>query len=165
MNRREFVKKTALVGVAGICLAGSLDGMTAADPQPELIVAQGGEPEELLKAALTAFGGLGKLVKPGMTVMVKANFSWYGPPEKACDTNPDLLAALVKVCLKAGARRVRAMVSEAMRKEAPSKAEAGRRRRWSGPKSNRTEWGTIRPTKPINPHTETEAAVINEARK
>ena len=64
-----------------------------------------------------------------------------------------------------GARIVLARVSDAIRKEAPSNAEAGMRRRWSGPKISRTECGTIRPTKPIRPHTETDAAVIKEAER
>jgi len=70
-------------------------------------VARNGEPEALLRAALDAYGGLGKLIKPGGTVSIKANFSWYGGPERACNTNPDLLAALVRACLKAGAKKVR----------------------------------------------------------
>ena len=50
-----------------------------------------------------------------------------------------------------GAMTVRATVSARTRSMAPSKAEAGRRKRWSGPQIIRTRWGTIRPTKPIKP--------------
>jgi len=39
-------------------------------------------------------------------VFIKANFSFNGPPEQACSTNPDLLGALVKTCRSAGARKV-----------------------------------------------------------
>ena len=88
MDRREFLKKAALAGVAGtgilkamgvgaaVAAAGS--SATAAKTS-DLIVAQGGEPAALLAAALKAYGGLGKLIKPGSTVMIKANFSWNRP--------------------------------------------------------------------------------------
>jgi hypothetical protein len=76
---------------------------------------------------------------------------------------PPKAAVITPTGSSTGEKRVRPRVSEAMRKEAPTRAEAGRRRRWSGPKINRTEWGTIKPTKPIKPHIETDAAVIKEA--
>lgn len=115
MDRREFLKKAALAGVAGTGILkamGEGTAVAAAGPgavvnnSSDLIVAQGGEPAALLAAALKAYGGLGKLVKPGNTVMIKANFSWNGPPERACNTNPDLLYALVKACKSAGAKKV-----------------------------------------------------------
>jgi len=111
MNRRDFLKKAALAGVGSAGLLHCLGGLTAAAaPEPgkaELIVTRGGEPEALLDAALKAFGGLGRVVVPGGDVVIKANFTWYGPPEQACNTNPELLAALTRACLQAGAARVK----------------------------------------------------------
>jgi uncharacterized protein (DUF362 family) len=110
MNRREFLKKATVAGVASIGVAKSLGDFTAnaaGSTQSELIVAYGGEPEKLLQTAILTYGGLAKLIKPGSTVVIKANFSWYGKPQQACCTNPDLLAALVKACKKAGAKKVR----------------------------------------------------------
>ena len=109
MNRRDFIKKTTLAGVAGIGVVNSLTRISSAaqNQSPELIIAQNGNPEALLQAALTAYGGLKKLIKSGGNVVIKANFSWYGPPEQACNNNPELLAALVKACKAAGAKRVR----------------------------------------------------------
>lgn len=113
MNRREFLKKAALAGTAGIGALSSLNSMALAESkvtapaQSELIVASNGEPEQLLRAALEAYGGLQKIVKPGATVTIKANFSWYGRPEQACNSNPDLLVALIKACQNAGAKKVR----------------------------------------------------------
>lgn len=110
MNRREFIKKTTLAGIAGAGIIQSLDKFTAAAAglkPAELIVAQDGEPEALLRTALRAYGGIKQIVKPGAVVVIKANFSWYGNTERACNTNPDLLAALVRECKKAGAKKVR----------------------------------------------------------
>jgi len=78
---------------------------------------------------------------------------------------PPRAAVITPTGNSTGARRVLPNVSEAMRKEAPTNAEEGRRRRWSDPKANRTEWGIISPTNPIKPHTETDAAVIKEAKR
>jgi len=49
------------------------------------------------------------------------------------------------------------------RKIAPPKAEASSRRRWDGPTSKRMMCGTIKPTNPIGPVTETMIAVNSEA--
>lgn len=108
MNRRDFVKKASIAGIAGAGVIQSLDKLTvAAAGQSELIIAQGGEPSTLLQAALKTYGGLGKIVKPGSVVSIKANFSWNRKPEQAACNNPDFLAALVKECKKAGAKKVR----------------------------------------------------------
>ncbi|HYH05093.1 MAG TPA: DUF362 domain-containing protein [Bacillota bacterium] len=110
MERREFIKKATVAGIAGLGALNGVAGMnvaTAETAASEIIVAHGGEPEALLKAGLEAYGGLKKIVKPGMTVVIKANFSWVGPPEQGCNNNPDLLVALIKACQTAGAKKVR----------------------------------------------------------
>lgn len=110
MNRRSFIKKSALAGAVSLGVLKSFDRFTvnaASDGQSELIVAYDGEPENLLQTALKTYGGLPKVIKQGSTVLLKANFSWDGRPEQACNSNPDLLAALVKECKKAGAKKVR----------------------------------------------------------
>jgi uncharacterized protein (DUF362 family) len=109
MNRREFLKQMAIILAAGagaFKLLGRYSPVAAA-ADPRVIVAYDGEPAALLKAALAEYGGLGKWVKPGMTVSIKANFTWNGPPEQACNSNPDVVAALVKECLRLGAKKVR----------------------------------------------------------
>ena len=63
-----------------------------------------------------------------------------------------------------GAITVLATVSAVTSSMAPTRAEAGRRNRWSGPQIIRTTWGTISPTNPINPLTDTTAPVIREAK-
>ncbi|HEX2954038.1 MAG TPA: DUF362 domain-containing protein [Bacillota bacterium] len=112
MNRREFIKKGTIASVAGLGALKALDQTALAAKSPdakrsEVIVAQAGEPEELLNAALKAFGGLQKLIKKGSNVVIKANFTWFGPPEQACDNNPLLVKALVKECFKTGAKSVK----------------------------------------------------------
>ena len=77
---------------------------------PDLAVARGGEPEELVRRALAALGGMERFVHSGDDVIVKPNICVaYHTYEYAATTNPWVVAALVKLCLEAGARRVRVM--------------------------------------------------------
>ena len=77
---------------------------------PDLVVARGGEPEALVRQALAALGGLQRFVSPGQDVIVKPNICvGYHTYEYAATTNPWVVGALVKLCLEAGARRVRVM--------------------------------------------------------
>lgn len=112
MNRREFIKKSTIASIAGFGALKSMEGSILAanstvSKQSELIVAEAGEPEELLTAALKAYGGLGKIIKSGNSVVIKTNFTWFGPPEQACNNNPNLVKSLVNACFKAGAKSVK----------------------------------------------------------
>lgn len=78
----------------------------SASARSDLIVAQNGSPEELLTAALNAYGGIKKVVKKGQKVVIKVNISFNMPPEQAATTNPELVEALVRLCREAGAGEV-----------------------------------------------------------
>lgn len=83
--------------------------------QPEanaayLGVARGADPAAITRAAIGAIGGMGRFVKPGQDVIIKPNICVdYHPPEYAATTNPQVVGALVAMCLEAGAKRVRVM--------------------------------------------------------
>jgi len=81
---------------------------TAFDPY--IAVARGANPGAITRAAIDALGGIKRFVKPGNDVIIKPNIcnAAYGP-EYATTTNPEVVAELVKMCLEAGARRVRVM--------------------------------------------------------
>src|SRR5574341_1606982 len=77
---------------------------------PDLVVARQGEPEEMVRRAVAALGGIERFVPPGASVIVKPNIcNAYHTYEYASTTNPWGVSALVKLCLEAGARRVRVM--------------------------------------------------------
>ena len=70
----------------------------------------GADPAELTRRAIAALGGIERFVKPGADVIVKPNIcNAYHGPEYASTTNPDVVAAIVALCLAAGAKRVRVM--------------------------------------------------------
>jgi len=79
---------------------------------PDLVVARGGEPEDLVRQAMAALGGMERFVQPGYNVIIKPNICVaYHTYEYAATTNPWVVAGLVKLCREAGAGRVRVMDS------------------------------------------------------
>lgn len=75
---------------------------------PDLVVARGGEPGALVQQALKALGGIERFVKPGHDVIIKPNICVaYHTYEYAATTNPWVVGELVRLCLGAGASRVR----------------------------------------------------------
>jgi uncharacterized protein (DUF362 family) len=77
---------------------------------PYLVVARGSSPAAIIRAAIAASGGIGKFVKPGNDVILKPNIcNAQNGPEYASTTNPEVMAELVRMCLEAGAKRVRVM--------------------------------------------------------
>ncbi|MCX7681176.1 MAG: DUF362 domain-containing protein [Anaerolineae bacterium] len=71
---------------------------------------EGVSPTELTRRAIAAVGGIERFVKRGDDVIVKPNIcNAYHGPEYASTTNPEVVAAIVALCLEAGARRVRVM--------------------------------------------------------
>ncbi len=73
---------------------------------PEMVVVQGGEPEPMARRAVAELGGMRRFIARGDVVVVKPNIGWDRPPEQAANTNPALVAAVVQLCLEAGAGRV-----------------------------------------------------------
>jgi uncharacterized protein (DUF362 family) len=70
----------------------------------------GADPAELTRRAIAAIGGIERFVKPGANVIIKPNIcNAYHGPEYASTTNPDVIAAIIALCLGAGAKRVRVM--------------------------------------------------------
>ncbi|MGB9628192.1 MAG: DUF362 domain-containing protein [Thermodesulfobacteriota bacterium] len=108
LNRREFIKGATLgVTLPLVTHHHPFYGTLArAGDEPDLVIAKNGTPAQLLQAAMAPLGGMGRFVKKGQKVVIKANIAWARTPDQACTNNPDLLYALVKMCYEAGASRV-----------------------------------------------------------
>jgi len=77
---------------------------------PDMAVTRNGEPEDLVRRAVAALGGMERFVAKGANVIVKPNICVaYHGYEYAATTNPWVVATLVKMCLEAGAGRVQVM--------------------------------------------------------
>lgn len=111
LSRREFIRGGVAAAVGASLPGGGLLAAAGAaePPRPLLSVARNGTPEALTRAALAGLGGIGKFVSRGDVVVVKPNIGWDRSPEQAANTNPEVVATVVRLCLEAGAKRVRVM--------------------------------------------------------
>jgi uncharacterized protein (DUF362 family) len=73
---------------------------------PELAIVEGEDPAQLARQALDELGGMNRFVSRGDVVLVKPNIGWDRTPEQAANTNPDVVAEIVRKCLQSGAKRV-----------------------------------------------------------
>ena len=109
IRRRDFIKLSALAGLGFslphelIQLAGSAEAAAKVD----LAIASGDSPAKITRAAIDALGGIGQFISRGDIVVVKPNMAWDRTPEQAGNTNPEVVAAVVKLCFEAGARKVK----------------------------------------------------------
>ncbi len=127
-TRREFLKIAGLAAAGASLAAAGCGSQPAADPPREgrlsspppspggksapsvVSVARGGGAAGITAAAVAALGGMEAFVRPGADVVVKPNIcSGYHGPEYAATTNPEVVATLVELCLRAKAGRVRVM--------------------------------------------------------
>ena len=77
---------------------------------PDVAVIRGPAPEDLVRRAVAALGGMERFVARGANVVVKPNICVaYHGYEYAATTNPWVVSTLVKMCFEAGASRVQVM--------------------------------------------------------
>jgi len=112
MERKEFLKSIAFAA-AGLSV-GKWKGPREIEAAPQqgspfISLAKGSDNEAVTRRAVAKAGGLQRLVKKGSSVLIKPNIAWNRTPEQAANTHPDVVAALVKLCLEAGAGRVTVM--------------------------------------------------------
>lgn len=129
-SRREFLVRSAVLGVAALgtrklawgqpAPAGQQPAAGGGDrPLDMTIVRFKGEMStadavgetspaaRLTEKALAELGGMQRFVKKGDVVWVKPNIGWNRTAEQAANTHPEVVAALVRLCLNAGAKKVK----------------------------------------------------------
>lgn len=124
IGRREAVvrlSQAALAGAAvtggGVFFAGRAAARADAPPIPDWRVAvagaaarvhaaRGEDPARNVRRVLAALGGMETFVRRGDVVLVKPNVGWDRLPEQAANTDPAVVAELVRACRAAGARKV-----------------------------------------------------------
>ena len=119
-TRRDFLKTSALVG-GGLLTVDSValvQAALAADPMPTMSIARWDSSKlatadltavavGLTEAAIASLGGMDRFVDKGETVWIKPNIGWNRRPELAANSTPDVVGALVRMCLDAGAKSVK----------------------------------------------------------
>lgn len=112
-DRRAFLQAGAALGLGALT---KRQGEAAPAPASLAIAHSKSSPAEaeaiaqmagrLTRQAVDALGGMRRFVSRGDVVWVKPNISWDRRAEQAANTNPDVVAALVTLCLEAGAKKV-----------------------------------------------------------
>jgi uncharacterized protein (DUF362 family) len=111
MERRKFLRLAAITG-CGLILKGKLDTIVSsaeASEKYDLVIAKGAgkSPKEITGSAIHAMGGMKKFISRGDIVVIKPNMAWDRLPEQAANTNPEVVATVVKLCFEAGAKKVK----------------------------------------------------------
>jgi uncharacterized protein (DUF362 family) len=77
------------------------------DPNlPIMVIAHGDDPRRLVREAVRKLGGIVRFIARGDIVVVKPNIGWDRTPEQAANTNPAVVAEMVRLCGEAGAGKV-----------------------------------------------------------
>jgi uncharacterized protein (DUF362 family) len=84
---------------------------TPVEPAPgatpdETFAAREGQALRMVESALKAMGGVEHFITKGDVVVVKPNVAFDKNPDLGATTQPDMIAAVVKLCKAAGARKV-----------------------------------------------------------
>jgi uncharacterized protein (DUF362 family) len=76
------------------------------EPSPvraELAIVHGTDVDAMVREAVDRLGGIGRFVAKGERVLIKPNVGWDRQPEQAANTNPEVVAAVARLCREAGA--------------------------------------------------------------
>jgi len=69
-------------------------------------IVQGSDRKQTVTKAIELLGGIERFVKEGETVAIKPNVAFASPPMLGATAQPELVAQVVTLCLKAGAAQV-----------------------------------------------------------
>jgi uncharacterized protein (DUF362 family) len=104
-SRRQFIQQ---VGQGVLVVSAGAAGLTLLEPEAlaarksRVVVVKGKDPERMLRSAMKAFRGMGKLVK-GKRVVLKPNMSFKNPSAWGNNTSPEVAVAVAKLCVEGGA--------------------------------------------------------------
>lgn len=80
--------------------------LASASENPLIKVARGVDYPGMVGNILDAFGGVNAIVKPGDKVVIKPNIGWDRNVDQGANTHPQVVSALVKQSLDAGASKI-----------------------------------------------------------
>ena len=111
IDRREFIKSLLVTSGAALSVIVNpfrgLPLLGAKEDIPDLVMVKGGTPKALVQKALASMGGMERFVSRGDVVVVKPNIGWDRLPEQGANTNPEVVGTVVRMCIDAGAKKVK----------------------------------------------------------
>ncbi len=112
LTRRNFIKMSIAAGLALAlepvsnltpALAGaSFKSSGAAD----IVALKNSAPAKMFEAGIKELGGMSRFVKKGQLVVIKPNIGWARTPAEGANTQPELIARIIELCYKEGAKKV-----------------------------------------------------------
>ena len=88
-------------------LAQTRDFRVSAGGEADLAIARNDtDPAALVRRAVEALGGMSRFISRGDVVVVKPNIGWDRAPVHAANTNPQVVAEVVRLVYDAGAKKV-----------------------------------------------------------
>ncbi len=75
-------------------------------PKSIVSIAKGNDPEKLVYEVLEPFGGVKALIQSKSTVVIKPNAGHPAPAETSVNTNPEVVAALIREVRKANPKEI-----------------------------------------------------------
>ena len=123
VSRREFVGRLLTAGAVGAAAGAVTWTFAGREPRGHegvrtladhriagtagrMTIAAGSDPARNVRGALEGIGGIAAFVRKGEVVLVKPNVGWDRVPDQAANTNPAVVAELVRMAYEAGAREV-----------------------------------------------------------
>ncbi|MGD9134361.1 MAG: DUF362 domain-containing protein, partial [Desulfobacterales bacterium] len=127
LNRRQFIARSAKAGgsILAACSIGywfydsdgpapsTEDNIGVQIPDfsmPQLnrrmSIVRGSSRTDTLELALKSIGGIETFIKKGDRVLLKVNAAFASPPMLSATTHPEMVAAISRLCFKAGAAAV-----------------------------------------------------------
>ena len=115
-SRREFMVRSAAAGALAL---GAKDLLAAESRAADMTIAKWAGAKaasssqidrvaaQLTEKAIEGLGGMKRFVSRGDVVWVKPNIAWDRTPELAANTNPAVVATVVRMCFEAGAKIVK----------------------------------------------------------
>ena len=73
---------------------------------PKMVIARGADPARNVRGLVERLGGLRQFITPQDVVLIKPNIGWRRAPKHAANTDPDVVAELVRACMECRPRRI-----------------------------------------------------------
>ena len=123
LSRRSMLKRLAGTGLVAAGVGGGAIWLHGRPPRGSvpaptvvpsfavegaqgMVIARGGDPARLVAAALEELGGVEQFIAKGDRVLIKPNAAFDRPAWQGATTNPAVLGAVVRACMRAGAAEV-----------------------------------------------------------